>query len=146
MNVRHHRTNALAVACLAPGSAPTLAHEGDARDQAMALVKQGVALIKARGTDRACAVITAGDAPFVERDLYLVVYGLDGTCLAHSANAAQVGKDLLDPTGVDGAASGHAPAAVERAAAGHEHRSAAHVGNRIEPRVVYCEKVEQAVA
>jgi hypothetical protein len=35
-------------------------------------------------------------------ELYRVVHGLDGKCLAHGANPKQISRDLIDLTDVDG--------------------------------------------
>ena len=49
------------------------------------MVKRGVAFIKAEGAEKGYAEITNKKGSFVDRDLYLVVYGLDGMVLAHGA-------------------------------------------------------------
>ena len=41
---------------------------------------------------------------FVDRDLYIVVYGLDGVVLAHGANASRVGTNQIDDKDPDGKA------------------------------------------
>src|SRR5690242_15096999 len=74
------------------------------RVEAEAMVKKAVAFIKANGADKAYAEITNRQGQFVDRDLYIVVYDLDGNCLAHGANAKLVGKDLSDSTDADGKA------------------------------------------
>ena len=79
-----------------------LASDGATKEQAVAMVKKGIAFIKANGTEKSYAAITGKDKQFVDRDLYLVVYGLDGKCLAHGANEKQVGKDLMELTDIDG--------------------------------------------
>ena len=89
-------TAALALACAA-GSA--FANTSASKDEAVAMVKKGISYIKANGTDKGYAAITGKDKQFVDRDLYLVVYGLDGKCLAHGANEKQVGKDLIESWG-----------------------------------------------
>ena len=69
--------------------------------EAEALVKKAVAYIKANGTDKAYAEITNGKA-FKDRDLYVIVYDLNGRNLAHGANPKLVGKELIglkDPDG-----------------------------------------------
>jgi cytochrome c len=52
----------------------------------VAMVKKGIAFIKANGTEKGYAEISNKKGQFIDRDLYLVVYGLDGKCLAHGAN------------------------------------------------------------
>ena len=131
----------LAAFALAPALA--LASSGATRDEAVAMVKKGVAFIKANGVDKGYAEITAKNPSFVDRDLYLVVYGLDGKCLAHGANPKQVGKDLIDLTDIDGK-----PFVKERVAlvkdkpAGvwQEYKFTNPVSKKVEQKVMYCEK------
>ena len=42
--------------------------------------------------------------PFVDRDLYIVVYGLDGMALAHGANAKRIGTNQIADKDPDGKA------------------------------------------
>lgn len=84
-------------------AAPLLAgaQERATKDQAVAMVAKGVAAVKAKG-DGAYADMTAPNKTYVDRDLYLVVYDMQGKCLAHGQNPKQVGKDLIglkDPDG-----------------------------------------------
>jgi len=73
----------------------TLAQSKATAAEATAMVKKGVIAIKA-GKDKVYSEVTAKDAKWVDRDLYLVVYGLDGTVRAHGANAKLVGENLMD--------------------------------------------------
>jgi hypothetical protein len=89
---------ALAIACAAPS-----AMAGNAtKEEAVVMVKKAIAYIKAHGTERGYAEISNKQGQFVDRDLCIVVYGLDGTCLAHGANERQIGRNLIDLTDVDG--------------------------------------------
>ena len=70
--------------------------------EAEAMVKKAVAYIKANGKEKAYAEIGNPKGQFVDRDLYISVYDLNGKCLAHGANPKMVGKDLIglkDPDG-----------------------------------------------
>ena len=111
------------------------------KDEAVAMVKKGVAFIKANGAEKGYADITA--KKFVDRDLYLVVYGLDGKCLAHGANEKQVGKDLIDLTDIDGkyfVKDRVAMVKAKPAGAWQEYKFTNPVSKKIEPKVMYCEK------
>jgi len=71
--------------------------EGNATaEQAQAMVKKGVSFIKANGKEKGYAEVTNKAGAFIDRDLYLVVYGLDGTVRAHGANDKMVGKNLIE--------------------------------------------------
>ncbi|KAF0234834.1 MAG: hypothetical protein FD177_397 [Desulfovibrionaceae bacterium] len=79
-----------------------LAQQNGTKDEAVALVKKAVAQYKSAGKDKALADINDSKGPFVDRDLYVVVYDMEGNCLAHGANAKQVGKNLMELRDPDG--------------------------------------------
>ena len=110
----------------------------------MAMVKKGIAFIKANGIDKGYAEISNKGGQFSDRDLYLVVYGLDGKCLAHGANAKQIGKDLLDLTDVDGkyfVKERVALAKSKPAGFWQDYKFTNPVSKKIEPKTMYCEKL-----
>jgi signal transduction histidine kinase len=129
---------ALAVASLG-------AHANNATPaEATAMVKKGISYIKANGKDKGYAEITNKSGQFVDRDLYLVVYGLDGKCLAHGANPKQIGKDLIDLTDIDGKYFVKERVAMVKAkptGAWQEYKFTNPVSKKIEPKVMYCEKL-----
>lgn len=79
-----------------------LAQQNGTKDEAVALVKKAVAQYKSTGKDKTFADISDPKGPFVDRDLYVVVYDMNGNCLAHGANAKQVGKNLMELRDPDG--------------------------------------------
>lgn len=131
----------LFAAALCCGSA--WASNGPSKDDAVAMVKKGIAFIKSNGTDKGYAAITGKDKQFIDRDLYLVVYGLDGKCLAHGANEKQVGKDLMELTDIDGKYFiKERVALVKSKPAGvwQDYKFTNPVSKKVEPKVMYCEK------
>lgn len=69
--------------------------------EAEAMVKKAVAYIKANGPEKSYEEFTNGKS-FKDRDLYIIVYDLNGKNLAQGANPKLVGKDLIglkDPDG-----------------------------------------------
>ena len=86
--------------------APALAQTGATKDEAVAMVKKAVACITAEGTDKAYAEISNPSGQFVDRDLYIAVYGLDGMVLAHGADAKRIGigTNQINDTDPDGKA------------------------------------------
>ena len=68
------------------------------------MVQKAVAAIKSEGAEKAYAEISNPSGKFVDRDLYIVVYGLDGVVLAHGANASRVGTNQIDDKDPDGKA------------------------------------------
>ncbi len=135
----------LLAAALSLGAAlPASANKDATKDDAVAMVKKGVAFIKANGTEKGYAAISDKGGPFIDRDLYLVVYGLDGKCLAHGANPRQIGKDLIDLTDVDGkyfVKERVALAKAKPAGLWQEYKITNPVTKKIEPKIMYCEKL-----
>ena len=88
-------TNAIATILFASAALTTSAAQaGATADNAMAMVKEVVANVKANGTEQAAAEIANIEGVFRKDDLYLVIYGLHGTVRAHGLNQMMVGKNL----------------------------------------------------
>jgi signal transduction histidine kinase len=114
------------------------------RDDAIAMVKKGVAFIKANGTEKGYAEISNKSGQFIQGELYLVVYGLDGKCLAHGANPKQIGRDLIDLTDVDGKYFIKERVSLARgkpAGVWQDYKFTNPVSKKVEPKVMYCEKL-----
>lgn len=91
----------LCAALLAAAGSVQAADEFATPEEAQALVAKAVAAIKA---DRAAtfAEITAKNAKWIDRDLYPLVYDINGKVVAHGQNPKMVGKDLIDFKDPDG--------------------------------------------
>ncbi|MCU6499812.1 cache domain-containing protein [Rugamonas sp. A1-17] len=77
-------------------SSTALAADKGTPDEAVAMVKKAVALIKSDGKEKAFAAISdPANATFHDRDLYIYVYDLNGVALAHGNNPKMVGKPLI---------------------------------------------------
>ena len=145
--------HAAALACglttaLLLAAAPASAKEGNAgKDDAVASVKKGVAYIKANGRDKGYAEISNKQGSFIDRDLYLVVYGLDGTVRAHGANEKMVGKNLIELKDVDGKpfVKERVDLAQSKGTFWQDYKFTNPVSKKIEPKSMYCEKLEDAV-
>jgi cytochrome c len=141
------RTAALALACLAVGTSAS-AKEGNATAaEATAMVKKGVAFIKASGKEKGFAEISNKAGQFNDRDLYLVVYGLDGVVHAHGANEKMIGKNLIDLKDVDGKAfvKERVELAQSKGTFWQDYKFTNPVTKKIEPKSMYCEKLNDAV-
>src|ERR1017187_3288769 len=92
--------SALAATLVFVGAAA--AADGANKDDAVAMVKKAVAFIKEQGPEKAYPEFTGKDAKFIDRDLYVVVYQLDGKVLAHGSNQKLIGKNISDAQDVDG--------------------------------------------
>jgi cytochrome c len=116
-------------------------------DEAVAMVKKGVAFIKAQGTEKGYAEISNKQGQFIDRDLYLVVYGLDGTVLAHGANDKMVGKNLIDLKDIDGKAFVKERVELGQAKSSfwQDYKFTDPVTKKIEPKTTYCERLDASV-
>jgi signal transduction histidine kinase len=115
--------------------------------EAEAMVKKGVAYIKANPRDKAMADITNKNGQFVDRELYLTVYKLDGTALAHGANEKFVGKNMIDLRDAEG--KEHIRERMElaktKASFWQDFKFINPVNKKIEPKQMYCEKADELV-
>jgi signal transduction histidine kinase len=79
------------------------ADEHGTRDEAVAMVKRVEAMFKKDGLAATLkAVSDRSDAEFHDRDLYPFIYDMNGTCVAHGARPALIGKNLIDLKDQDG--------------------------------------------
>jgi cytochrome c len=112
------------------------------KDDAVAMVKKAIAYIKANGNDKAFAEIDNPKGQFRDRDLYVVVYDMNGKCLAHGQKKSMIGKELIDFKDVDGK-----PFMKERIelmkkqpAAWQEYKFMNPVTKKVEPKEMYIER------
>ncbi|MYM65660.1 histidine kinase [Pseudoduganella sp. FT55W] len=86
---------ALGLGLLASSGAALAADKGSA-DEAVAMVKRAVAMVKSDGKEKTFAAIAdPANTSFHDRDLYIYVYDLNGVALAHGNNPKMVGKPLI---------------------------------------------------
>ena len=123
-----------------------LADEGASPAEATAMVKKGVAFIKKEGKDKGYAEISSKTSQFKDRDLYLVVYGLDGTVRAHGANEKMIGKNLIELKDVDGKAfvKERVELAASKGTFWQDYKFTNPTNKKIEPKSMYCEKLEDS--
>jgi cytochrome c len=130
-----------ALAALIAGAAQ--AQDKATAEEAVAMVKKAVAHIAANGAEKSYAEFGNKQGGFTDRDLYVVVYGLDGKVLAHGANAKLVGKELIDAQDVDGVY--YVRDRVEKAKAApsfwQDYKFVNPVTKKVEPKRMYCERV-----
>jgi len=148
MTNQHPLTRTLVAALLLAGMASAFAKDGNATAaEATAMVKKGVAFIKTSGKDKGYAEISTKGGQFSDRDLYLTVYGLDGTVRAHGANEKMIGKNLIELKDVDGKAfvKERVELAVSKGTFWQDYKFTNPVSKKIEPKSMYCEKLDDAV-
>ncbi len=123
------------------------ADEGATAAEATAMVKKGVAFIKAQGKDKAYAELSSKTSQFKDRDLYLTVYGMDGTVRAHGANEKMIGKNLIELKDVDGKAfvKERVELAASKGTFWQDYKFTNPTNKKIEPKSMYCEKLDDSV-
>jgi cytochrome c len=93
-----------AIAALALAAIPAAAQDkskGTAAE-ATAMVQKAIAHIKKAGKEKAFADFNDKKGAFTDRDLYVVVYDINGKVLAHGANEKMIGKDVIELRDSDG--------------------------------------------
>lgn len=114
--------------------------------EATAMVKKGVLFMKANGKDKGHAEISNKSGQFIDRDLYLVVYALDGTVRAHGANEKMIGKNLIELKDVDGKefVKERVELAKSKGTFWQDYKFTNPTNKKIEPKSMYCEKLDDA--
>ncbi|MDC8758039.1 cache domain-containing protein [Janthinobacterium fluminis] len=127
--------------------APTFAAELVSKPEAETMVKKTVAYLKANGKDKTYTEIGNKTGQFTDRDLYMVVYGLDGVVHAHGANAKMVGKNLMEIKDVDGKAfvKERVDMAKKKVPFWQEYKFTNPVSGKIEPKAMYCQPHEDLI-
>lgn len=141
------RTFAVLVSILAGMSIAHAADGGASKVEAEAMVKKGVSFIKANGADKAYEEFNKKGGLFSDRDLYLVVYGLDGVVRAHGSNPKMIGKNLIDLKDIDGKAFVKERVELGKAKPSfwQEYKFTNPENKKIEPKVMYCERQAETV-
>jgi cytochrome c len=138
----------LVIGCvLASGMSPAIAAEAGTKDEAVALVKKAVGFMQANGADKAYAEFSNHKGQFVDRDLYIVVYGMDGKCLAHGANTKMIGRDLMDNKDVDGKEFVKERVAMmkNQPSGWQDYKFRNPVSNQVEPKSMYIQRVGEVI-
>jgi hypothetical protein len=138
---------ALVIGTMLGTSLATAAEQRVTPKEAEAMVKKGVMSIKAGPRDKILAEMTDPKGPWVDRELYLTVYKMDGTALAHGANAKFVGKNMIDLR--DGNGKEHIRERMEMAKTKsvfwQDFTFLNPVNKKIEPKQMYCEKADELI-
>ena len=138
---------ALAVAACALMPSLHAADGGATRADAEAMVKKAVAHIKKDGDTKAYADFTGKSPQFILQDLYIVVYRLDGTVLAHGSNTKMVGKNLIELKDIDGKAfvKERVELGKSKGSFWQDYKFTNPENKKIEPKQMYCEKLNDTV-
>jgi cytochrome c len=135
------------IALLLVLGAPAWSENHATKEEAVAMVTKAVDFIKQVGADKAYPEIDKQGGQFTDRDLYVVVYGLDGKVLAHGGNAKLIGKEMIDAQDVDGVyfVKERVELAKKEATFWQDYKFVDPVSKRIEPKQMYCQRLEETV-
>ena len=115
------------------------------KGEAVAMAQKAVAAIKSEGAEKAYAEISNPSGKFVDRDLYIVVYGLDGIVPAHGANASRIGTNQIDDKDPDGKVfvKERVELAKESPSFWQSYKFMNPVTKKVEPKQMYCERLDE---
>jgi signal transduction histidine kinase len=127
---------------------PALAADDRAKpEEAKALLAKAVAHVKAVGKDKAMADFMVKPGPWIERDLYITVFDLNGKTLAHGSIPKLVGKDNINMQDANG--KFHVKERLEIAKAkGKGQQEFAFLNpmtKQIEPKLMFFERLDDIV-
>jgi sensor histidine kinase regulating citrate/malate metabolism len=110
--------------------------------EAKAMVEKAMAYIKANGQEKAFAEINNPRGKFVDRDLYIMVYDMNGTCLAHGANKERIGKNFMDSKDDAGnlVVKQRVEMAKTKGSGWQDYVFANPISKKVEPKTAYFEK------
>jgi cytochrome c len=145
--MRSNRWTLLSLAPLAVAliGGVVFAAERATKDEAVAMVKKAVGFIKETpDKSKAYAEISNKTGKFVDRDLYVVVYQLDGKVLAHGANDKLIGTDQSQAKDADGKSfvKERIELAQKQASFWQDYKFLDPLTKKIEPKETYCERLD----
>jgi signal transduction histidine kinase len=132
------------VAVIAGSVTLSLAAERATKDEAVAMVKKAVAFIKQTGPEKAYAEISNKKGQFVDRDLYIVVYRLDGHIYAHGGNEKLIGTDQIAAKDPDGKefVKDRVELAKKQDSFWHSYKFPDPLTKNVQPKEMYCERLD----
>lgn len=116
-------------------------------EEAKAMVKKAIAYIKEVGKEKALQEFSNLKGKFIDRDLYIFVYDMTGTVLAHGQNPKLIGKNLYDVKDADG--KEYVRERIElikaKGSGWQEYKFMNPVTKKIEQKKAYVEKYEDMI-
>lgn len=126
---------------------PVAAEEFATKNDAEAIVKRAVAHIKSVGVEKAAEDFTNRKGEYVNLDLYVTVYDMQGVVLAHGQNKKSVGKDMMELKDPDGKEfiKERIALAKSKGKFWQEYKFSDPVTKKVLPKEMYCETVSGVV-
>ena len=137
----------LVAGCVLAVAGAAAAAEAGSKDEAVALVKKAIGFMQANGADKAYAEFSNPKGQFVDRDLYVVIYDMNGKCLAHGANVKMIGRDLMDNKDVDGKefVKERVEMMKKQPSGWQDYKFRNPTSNQVEPKSMYVERVNDVI-
>jgi len=125
---------------------PVFAADHGTANEAKAMVQKAIDAMKKSGVEATIAEINKRDGQYQDRDLYVVVYDMNGKNLAH-LNPKMVGKEMMDLTDVDGKFFIRERIELVKAKgkAWQDYKFVNPTSKQIEPKSMYVEKFENVI-
>jgi cytochrome c len=127
----------------------SLAFAGDygTTAEAEGLVKKAITHLKANGKEKALVEFSNPQGAFVDRDLYIFVYDLNGKCVAHGFNQKMIGKDLREMKDADGKdyVKERIEIAKTKGSGWQDYKFTNPLSKKLEPKTAYIEKFEDVI-
>jgi methyl-accepting chemotaxis protein-2 (aspartate sensor receptor) len=116
-------------------------------DEAREMVDKAIDAMRENGREKAFADISNKLGPYCDRDLYVVVYDMHGRNLAHGANPALIGKDLIDAK--DGAGNPYVRERIaiisERGKGWQDYMFLNPISKQVEAKSMYLDRYEDLI-
>ncbi|MFO0582234.1 MAG: cache domain-containing protein [Anaeromyxobacter sp.] len=123
------------------------AQERATTKEAEAMVHRAVEYLNKEGKEKAFATFSDPKGAFTFRDLYIMVYDLDGKCVAHGAKKERIGKNLLEEKDADGKlfVKERVELAKKAGKGWQEYKFMNPATKQVEHKVAYLEKVGDVI-
>ena len=110
------------------------------------MVQRTIDSMKKKGIDSTVADVNKKDGKYQDRDLYIVVYDLNGKNLAH-INPKMIGKDLSDLKDADGKyfVRERIELVKKKGSGWQDYKFVNPVSKQIEPKSMYVERYEDVI-
>ncbi len=140
------RLKSLMVIALSAGFTTSAFAKGEfgTAQEAEAMVAKAVRHVRTVGPARAYPDFTGRTAQFADRDLYVIVYDLQGRVLAHGQNPKMVGKETIELRDADGKEWIRERVELTRTKGKfwHDYKFTDPITKKVLPKSTYCERVE----
>ncbi len=115
--------------------------------EAESMVKKAISYLKTQGREKGLQEISNPKGQFIDRDLYIFVYDLNGKCVGHGFNQKMIGKDLFEMKDPDGKfyVKERIEIAKTKGKGWQDYKFTDPVSKKLEQKSAYIEKYEDLI-